>query len=210
MIDEIKNADRELVTLLSSSSSSWLKTDTDIQPNFNLYPELGFPQGEVQASYPLAVSVQGVFESYFKDVTSPLKSAGETQTTVPTIGSSPETARLVAIGSAEFLDDFVFRLSSNLGGDRYLNSLQFMQNVVDWSVEDLDLLNIRTRGTYARVLKPMTEGEQTMWEGLNYAVALLALIGFAVNWSFRRRNERPMELVEMKKSSPTMGLDERD
>ena len=123
---------------------------------------------------------------------------------------SPETARLVVIGSVEFLDDFVFRLSSNLGGDRYLNSLQFVQNAVDWSVEDLDLLNIRTRGTYARVLNPMMESEQTMWEGLNYAVALLALIGFAVNWSVQRRNERPMVLIETDNASLSVGSDARD
>ncbi len=209
-VDEAKNADREVVTLLTSSRSSWLKMDTDIHPNFNLYPELGFPPGEEQVSYPLAVAVQGAFESSFKDVASPLDSAEETQIALPTIESSPETARLVVIGSAEFLDDFVFRLSSNLGGDRYLNSLQFMQNAVDWSVEDLDLLNIRTRGTYARVLNPMTENEQTMWEGLNYAVALLALIGFAVNRNIQRRNERPLQLVEVENPSPNAGPDERE
>jgi ABC-2 type transport system permease protein len=220
-VDEEKNAEREVTTLLRSSPASWLKTDTNIQPDLDTYPQFGFPvEGEPQ-SYPLAVSVQGVFESYFKDKPSPLNAEDEDEeaapadplaepatvdqpaqpTTVGTLESSPETARLVIIGSAEFLNDIVFDLSASLTRDRYLNSLQFMQNTVDWSVEDLDLLNIRSRGTSARVLNPLTENEQSFWEGLNYALALLALLAIGFIWRMRRQNEKPMELVPPSKSS---------
>ncbi len=220
-VDEEKNADREVTTLLESSPGSWLKTDTNIQPDLDAYPQLGFPvEGEPQA-YPLAVSVQGSFESFFKDKPSPLAAQEEAEaaapadplaepasveppaqpTTVGTIDSSPETARLVVIGSAEFLNDIVFDLSASLTRDRYLNSLQFMQNTVDWSVEDLDLLNIRSRGTSARVLNPLTEGEQSFWEGLNYVLALLALAAIGIIWRARRQNEQPMELTPPSKSS---------
>jgi ABC-2 type transport system permease protein len=99
------------------------------------------------------------------------------------------------VGSAEFLNDFVFRMSSTLSQDRYLNSLQFAQNCVDWSVEDLDLLGIRSRGTTSRLLMPLSESQESFWEGLNYAVALLALIGIGLLWRVRRRNEKPMELL---------------
>ena len=34
-----------------------------------------------------------------------------------------------------------------------------------------------------------------MWEGANYAVALLGLIAIGVIWQARRRNEQPMSLV---------------
>jgi ABC-2 type transport system permease protein len=216
-VDEAQNADRQVDILLKSSPASWLRTNTDIQPDLEQYPELGFPvEGEPQ-SYPLAVSVQGVFESYFKDKPSPLTQTEAEQTdplaqpattepanqptTVGTIDSSPDTARLVVIGSAEFLNDIVFDLSSNLARDRYLNSLQFMQNAVDWSVEDLDLLNIRSRGTSSRVLAPLTEGQESFWEGLNYVLALLALVIIGVIWQMRRRNEQPMELVPPKSIS---------
>jgi ABC-2 type transport system permease protein len=102
---------------------------------------------------------------------------------------------LVVVGSAEFLNDIVFQLSSNLTRDRYLNTLQFMQNTVDWSVEDLDLLTIRSRGTSARVLNPPTESQQTTWEWTNYGLALLALVGLGAIWRWRQQNEQPMELV---------------
>jgi len=211
-IDEGKSAGRQVTTLLQSSPASWTQADTNIQPDFDLYPDLGFPVGAEQKPHTLAVSVQGVFESYFRDKPSPFaEGEGETETEeetaqepIPgTIEVSPETARLVVIGSAEFVDDIVFTISSRLTMDRYLNSLKLMQNIVAWSTEDLDLLNIRSRGTYARVLVPMTEREQSLWEGANYVVALVALIVIGVLWNARRKNEQPIELLPPK-AVPTL------
>ncbi|MBN1220380.1 MAG: Gldg family protein [Anaerolineae bacterium] len=205
-IDETKNAEREVTVLLQSSPNAWLRTTTEVNPNLEL-PDLGFaPEGELK-SYPLAVSVQGEFESYFKDKPSPLEATEaeqkaetgeatqETPAALGTLESSPDNARLVIIGSAEFLNDIILRLSDNLSRGRYVNSLQFAQNTIDWSVEDLDLLTIRSRGTSARLLNPLTESQQTFWEIVNYVVALLALIGLGVLWWVRRRNEQPIELM---------------
>ncbi len=208
-LDESKNAGRQVTTLLRSSPASWLRTDTNIQPDMQRYPEVGFPVEGEQGSRVLAVAIQGSFESYFKGKPSPLEATNvqtdtnqlqmqpqqPEQPTVGTIEKSPETARLVVIGSAEFLNDVVFDISAMLSGDRYLNSLQFAQNCVDWSVEDLELLNIRSRGTVSRLLVPLTESQQSFWEVLNYLVALLGLVGIGVLWRVRRRSEQPIELL---------------
>jgi len=204
-LDEAKNANRQVTTLLQSSAASWTQSDANIQPNFEIYPDLGFAQGGVKEPHALAVSVQGAFESYFKDKPSPLTESGAEETgaqpeTPPepaagTIEVSPETARLVVIGSAAFLDDIVFQISSNLSHDRYLNSLKLLQNAVAWSTEDLDLLTIRVRGTTARVLIPLEERAQSFWEGANYIVALVALLAISMVWSAHRRSERPIELL---------------
>ncbi len=211
-IDEEKNADREVTKLLQSSPQSWTRTDTNIQPDFNAHPQLGFPVGSEQGRHTLAVSIQGAFDSAFKDRPSPLaeSDSGEdsavpaeegapTPTPPPSslgkIDSSPETSRLVVVGSAEFVDDVVFDISSSLTRDRYLNSLQLLQNCVAWSTEDLALLDIRSRGTQTRVLAPLSEREQSFWEGANYVVALLALVVVGIVWNSRRRNEEPMELL---------------
>ena len=212
VVVEEKNSERQVTALLQSSRDSWTQAHTNIQPDLERYPGLGFAVEGERKTHTLAVSVQGVFESSFKDQASPLEEgASESGTAVEllrnslavpqelhtgVVNTSPETSRLIVIGSAEFVDDFVFEVSSRLTRDRYLNSLRLMQNGVAWAVEDLDLLTIRSRGTYARVLKPLTEGDRAFWEGANYAVALAALIAIGIYWNVRRKNEQPMELNE--------------
>lgn len=205
--DEAKNQGREVSVLLTSTAGSWLRTSSDIQPNMQQYPGVGFPVEGERKAQPLAVAVRGSFESYFKGKPSPLAQAeaqpAEAGAATPTpapqlsgvIESSPEAARLVVVGSADFLTDVIFQISASLTPDSYLNSLAFLQNAVDWSVEDLDLLGIRARGSASRVLAPMSEAQQRTWEILNYGIALAALIGVGVLWNVRRRNEQPMTLV---------------
>jgi ABC-2 type transport system permease protein len=217
-VDAAKSEDWEIVTLLQSTDGSWLRSSTDVQPDLQTYPKFGFPvEGEQQAR-PLAVSIRGSFDSYFKDRPSPFQEGeaegeeGETSVSpqetptvegegeelaLGTIEVSPESSRLVVIGSAEFVDDAILDISRSLSQDRYLFNLQFLQNTIDWSVEDEDLLSIRSRGTYARLLRPMEKSEQSFWEGLNYALALVAVIGIGVVWNVQQRSEQPMPLVDV-------------
>lgn len=205
-LDEAKNEGRETAVLLQSSNGSWLTTNTTTQPNFDLYPDNGFPVEGEQQSYPLAISIQGQFESYFKGKPSPFEAGtGDTVTEdaaaqpvaqpIATITESPQSSRLVVIGSAAFAEDSILQLSAALTQDQYLNNLQFAQNVVDWSVEDLDLLAIRSRGASARILQPMTGGEESIWETANYGVALAALVVIYALWRRRRHSEQPIELM---------------
>ena len=200
-IDQVKNQDRDVVTLLQSTDGSWLRRSTDVQPNPAVYPDFGFPVEGEQKSRPLAVSIRGSFDSFFKGQPPPSKEkdGGEEAEQIElqtTIEASPESSRLVVIGSAEFLDDTVLNFSRSLSADRYLLNLQFLQNSVDWLAEDEDLLSLRSRGTNTRLLKPLDEKEQTMWEALNYGVALVALIILGVVWAVRQRSEAPMLLVD--------------
>ncbi|MFP3896909.1 MAG: Gldg family protein [Anaerolineales bacterium] len=209
MVDETQNAERDVSVFLRSSPNSWIQEPSgeggspNIQPDFETYPQYGFPRGEETDSYPLAVAVKGAFESAFKgepspfETESPQKEGEETsrpEAIPPTVEFSPQASRLVVVGSAEFLDDLVFDLSYRLSGDRYLNNLRLLQNAVAWSTEDTDLLDIRARGASARVLRPLSEGHQSFWEAANYVAALLSLIVLGVVTSQRRRNEKPMEL----------------
>lgn len=204
VVDAEKNAGRTVVELLKSSPNSWTQTDTNIQPDFELYPEYGFPVGDERRSYVLAVAVQGAFESYFKGKPFPAESTdGEENPEIgapaeavpPTIDSSPDTARLVVIGSAEFVDDTIFTLSASLMGERYLNNLKLVQNAVAWATEDLDLLDIRARGTSTRVLVPLSKSAERAWEVANYILVLISLAGVAVVSVVWRRRERPIALL---------------
>jgi len=199
-VDKEKNANRKVTVLLRSTAQSWLRTSLDVQPDTKAYPKLGFPVEGALGARPLAVAVRGSFESFFKDKPSPFQGGetpeGGTAPVLGTITTSPDASRLIVVGSAEFLDDAVLNISMRLSQDRYLNNLQLVQNAVDWSVEDEDLLTIRSRGTYARMLRPLEKRQQTLWEGANYVVALLVLVVVGWIWSIRQRGEQPMALIE--------------
>jgi len=215
-IDQQKNQGRKSWVLLSSSPDSWLRESTVIQPDFDRYPRLGFEMEEPRRSRPLAVALQGSFASYFADRPDPRQTPGENGEVLeddaaadktageqpavamvpppPVLKKSPDTARLVVVGSAEFVNDLILNMSRNMGQDRFLNSLEFLQNAIDWSTEDEGLLTIRSRGAHARLLNPMTHRQQTLWEWLNYGLAIAGLAAVSVYGYWRRKNEVPMEL----------------
>jgi ABC-2 type transport system permease protein len=213
-VDEVANQAREVTVLLESTEGAWLRSDLVVEPDTDAYPQYGFPVEGEQMSYPLAVSIRGSFESYFKGRLSPFEENAEAevpdapgpgqeetpdapdQPVLGTIETSPESARLVVVGSSEFLNDAVLSLSQSLSPERYLNNLTFLLNAVDWSVEDEDLLTIRTRGTQARLLRDLTREQQSFWEGLNYAVALLGLIAIGIVWNVQQRGEEPIAALQ--------------
>jgi ABC-2 type transport system permease protein len=210
-VDEKKTAGLQVTPLLHSSNQSWLSESTSIQPDFSSYPDLGFPVGDSMEPRTLAVTLKGSFSSYFKDRPDPRAEEKQQQAKAPENGQdveqkdsappepviteSPESSRLVIVGSSDFIHDTVLGISRSLGGERFLNNLEFLQNLVDWSVADEDLLAIRSRGSHARILAPMSREQQSFWEWFNYCLALVALLLISLYGVIRRRREKPMQLV---------------
>lgn len=223
-IDEVKNKERKVSTLLRSSANSWTSSGANIQPDFKIYPQLGFAEEDPESmkSQVLAVTAQGTFLSFFADKDDPRKEgqkaesdpqgleetidsvdtpenagdhAAQTLPDTALIKKSPESSRLVVVGSSEFINDTVISISQSMSQDRFLNSLGFLQNIVDWAVEDEELLVIRSRGSYARILYPLSRQQQAFWEWLNYGIALLALLAVSLYGGMRRRKEKPMALL---------------
>ena len=207
--------EKDVSVLLKSSPESWLEETPVIEPDFDTFPQSGFREESNLAQHNLAIAVTGVFSSFFSDKPDPrlakkepadsgeiiessipptISDQEEGQLLVPIIKKSPSNSRLVVIGSAEFISDTVISMSQGLGMDRFLNSLEFMQNVIDWSLADEDLLTIRSRGSHARLLRPMSRKEQRFWEWTNYGFALALLLFVSLFGAARRRREAPIEL----------------
>ncbi len=200
-VDAEKNAGREVQAILRSSPNSWLQYDANIAPNYTNYPETGFPMVSAQQPFTLALTAEGVFESYFAERPSPFDApSGDgvmlEQPPIPgTITVSPESARLFLIGSAEFLNDVIIELAASLVGEGYVNRLRLMQNAVAWATEDPALQTIRARGTAVRILAPLTGQQQSFWEVLNYLAAGIGLVGLGALSTMWLRNERPLDLI---------------
>ena len=219
-VDEERNAERTVTTLMTSSAASWRSTSTDIMPSLDLSGDVVYtPEGE-QRPNTLAVMLEGRFESFFDESplaegevsaldegeSGPLTDAedgseeedAEDEEDADTLGTvtsvidrSPESARLIVIGSASFLADQTVRMVGSADGMIYGNSNQLMANLVDWAVEDRSLVGIRARGHFNRTLEPMDADQQRVWEYVNYALALagLALVfGLSRQRRLTRRN----------------------
>ena len=172
-------------TFLESSDRAWTQTGTDIQPDFTTWPDAGFgpPADAERGARPLALTLTGPMRSWFADKPSPVWDAeaesdgeGDVDPTGRTLTEAAPEARLAVVGSAEGTSDLLVRLAESISGERHRGNLQLVQNLIDWSTEDTDLLAIRSAGAFARTLDPMEPDDHRIWEIAAYTGALIPLV----------------------------------
>jgi len=202
-IDQDRNGERRVTRLLTSSPESWTSASLNLVPDYNRYPDTGFEPGDERQPQLLAVALEGRFDSFYKGKTSPLAETADSPTDpdqqeagddagaqasesriTSVIDRSPESARLILIAANTFATDTSLQLASQGLGTHYTKPLAFLQNAIDWSLEDPGLLALRGRTQLARTLRPLPEDRQRLWEVMNYAFALLGLV---LVWLWRRR-----------------------
>lgn len=212
-IDPQANAQRQVVRLIESSPAAWTSAATDVQPDLETYPELGFARGADTGRKLLGVLIEGRFDSAFRDAPSPLlEDASEPDATADTgaegndprtppvvsgvVEHSPSTARLILLGSPSFLSDTAIGLATEATQSRYLAPVTLVENAIDWSLEDRGLLALRGRGQYSRLLEPVGREQRMLIESLNYLLALggLTLI-YALHRRLRRRREQTLAAI---------------
>jgi ABC-2 type transport system permease protein len=196
-VDEERTGDAlQVLPLLQSSERSWTSDDVSKAA----FVEYEVPQET--ATHLLAAAVTGRFTSYFADRPAPGDGppaaegaddpAGSDASRGPTrvaLERSPET-RLVVVGNAQFLSDFVARALAQVDGGFFIENLRFVQNLIDWVSLDNDMLRIRSRGMVSRRLERVGEGTQVAVEAFNYAapVLILFVVGAWLHW---RRRQTP-------------------
>jgi len=216
VIDETKNKDNTIVRLLNSSAESWTSPSTDIQPDFEK-SKVGFPIGTKTGRNLIACAIEGQFQSYFKGKKPPVDSAKKTVAPVSTPAKVPDdpivnnllekstsTSRLIVFASNSFLSDEMLQLASVLGGTHYLNPITIIENSIDWSMGDRELLAIRGRGHFSRPLAPLSDSYQSMIESANYILAIFSLFGvWIVRFIVHRRAQKRYAKI-LALSSPTV------
>ncbi|MGD8416840.1 MAG: Gldg family protein [Pseudomonadales bacterium] len=201
-----KDKGLNVTTLLQSSPESWHSDSMDVMPRITEQGLSGFrPEGD-QGAEPLAVMVEGRFDSAFAGKRSPLLDEPDKEGDIKdkqkdaesddadadngmgvvssVIDRSPESARIILFASNTFLADQILRLIGSAEGVIYSNTTQLMANVADWTLEDQSLLSIRSRGHFNRTLPPLDESVQLGVEILNY---FLAVLGIAIVYGVHRR-----------------------
>lgn len=200
----------ESEVLLKTSAGSWLRESTDLQPDFDRYPDSGFgvPEGAKTGPQTVAVTLRGTLKSYFADKPSPLfddakaegeKAEGEKKAdaTGRTLKQSLPDARLVVVGSSEFASDIVAQLGQQIGGGPYRGNMILVRNLVDWALEDTDLLEIRSAGAFAWTLRKPADDEWSYetWEKAIYGIAVGLWLSLAALALTRRRRVAPLPIV---------------
>jgi ABC-2 type transport system permease protein len=176
----------DVIPLLRSSQSSW--TDTDLS-------RVGFVDYTVPESGTepqlLAAALSGRFASYFEagkhEPEAAEGAAVADDKSKLALRQSPET-RLVVVGNAEFLSDFVARALAQVDGGFFLENLRFVQNVIDWVALDNDMLSIRARGMVSRRLERIGRPTEVAVEAASYAVPIVLLFGIGA-WLHLRRKQ---------------------
>ena len=176
--------------LFKSSNSSWTSEELEVIPDLESYPDTGFSIEGERGSKMLAIAASGPFDSYFKDLDD-----SEEKIESDLIKSSPLSSRLVLIASNSFAADGSIDIASHSLGTLYTKPLEFIQNAIEWSIEDQGLSSLRGRSQFARTLLPMSEIDQQKWEIANY---ILALFGLLTVW-FWRRNSFKRDQIRYKK-----------
>ncbi|HYN77497.1 MAG TPA: Gldg family protein, partial [Lamprocystis sp. (in: g-proteobacteria)] len=223
LIDRAKTGGRTVTELIHSSRDAWTSDSDTMQPDFRAHGDLGFRQGDDVGPKVLAVAMEGRFNSAFAGKPSPLLAApadppidesappddqdpavegeapkGKQPVISGVIETSPPTARLILLGSANFLTDTAISLASEATQSRYLKPIELVQNAVEWSLEDRGLLDLRGRGQFSRLLEPLSREGRMAYEYLNYALALggLALLYWLARQSRRRRDRALARYLE--------------
>jgi ABC-2 type transport system permease protein len=211
--EEDQPAPRKVEVLMKSSDGAWTEKTPRVQPDFALHPGSGFgrPDKVEKADagpHALAVAITGSFPSAFAADAKAADKPGEKpdESGKPPdadgaddkkderlLGRSPADTRLVVVGSSSFVSDELLELSSQAGSDYVANNVELLQNMVDWSVADTDLLAIRSRGSHTRILE-IEEGARGKWEWANYGLMALALAVVVALTILRQRAQEPMAL----------------
>lgn len=178
-LPEEPSEDLEVMALLSTSDGTWRNTTGSIDPDFRRFPNSGFgmPDAETETgSEVVAAALTGRFQSYFADLPNPLFSDGSNDGSGRTLKKSVADGRLIVVGTSEVVSDLMLQIAQQTTGEVHRSNLQMLQNAVDWSVEDTELLQIRTAGAFARTLDPMDEAARASVERVLAGSVLLPLL----------------------------------
>ena len=173
------NQNRKITELLHSSPNSWTSENLNLEPQYSPDTPLGFKPGSLRGKQLLAVALEGRFDSYFKGkAVENMRTESENNTDAldTFLDRSPDSSRIIVFASSTFVTDKMIYLLSSIFGKLSLEPLDLVQNSIDWSLDDRDLLSIRGRGNFVRALYPPTPGVEQLFEYMNYGCIILEMI----------------------------------
>jgi ABC-2 type transport system permease protein len=191
---------REITWLARTSAAATTRSDASIEPDL-VTPD-GMPvwtPGSDPKERTLALAVAGKFPSYFADLPNPTLQNGNAggDDSGRTLKASITDGRVVVLGSSEIVSDLMLTLASQTQSEQHAGNPQLVQNLIDWSLQDTDLLQIRTGGAFARTLSPMDAAGSRATEIRTWLMVLVPVLLVVMIPRVRRRNTQPLPDVAL-------------
>jgi gliding-associated putative ABC transporter substrate-binding component GldG len=167
-----KGGSKSTVFIKSSRKSGRLNDFMYIDPTIK-YPEKNYNESGI----PLAVTIEGSLKSFYAGKPVPQDTSNPVSNTAQIMEKSPST-RIVVMGDGDFMKDEYLGSKDNL---------LLLQNIVDYLVDDIGLISIRTRQTTPLMLEQTSEGTK---KALKYGSVLIppALVIIYGLFRWRMRN----------------------
>ena len=182
-----EDASVEAIALAKTSRGGWTaQSPYNISPTDRQFQ----PPASVQQAHTVAVSLSGVFKSFYAGKAIPPVESSESDEAVTakpaeeerTTKTDSEATQIVVVGNSQFLQQ----------GQRD-GQLLFL-NTVDWLTLGEELINIRSHGATNRPLKEISESEKFFLKFISIAGVPILVIAFGlVRFFLRRRAKRLVE-----------------
>jgi ABC-2 type transport system permease protein len=185
-VDAEKAKGLDLVPILRTSDLAWTSSDlSGVQTvDYQVPPDTD--------TIDLAVALDGRFKSYFQGRQPPQpEGENENPPVRVTIEESPET-RLVVIANSEFVSDFVARALGGMDGGFFAENVRFVENLIDWTTQESDMIAIRSRGASSRRLAKTDRTTQITFESINYILPAMLIIVLGVSRYTSRKRAKSM------------------
>ena len=177
----------ETIALAKTSRGGWTaQSPYNISPTDRQFQ----PPASVQQAHTVAVSLSGVFKSFYAGKTIPPVESSESDEAVTakpaeeerTTKTDSEATQIVVVGNSQFLQQ------SQRDGQL------FFLNTVDWLTLGEELINIRSHGATNRPLKEISESEKFFLKFISIAGVPILVVAFGlVRFFLRRRAKRLVE-----------------
>ena len=184
-IDTLKNSVDKTILLRSSQFTKLVGVPSEV--DIEIVTQEPDPKTYTNPYQSLAVLLEGEFTSVYKNRVKPFQLNNDKTTSVST--------KMIVIADGDVIkNDVVKNKPQELGFDRMtgrrFGNSEFLENAVNYLLNDDGLINIRTKEVALQFLDPMKiEKEKTKWQIVNIALPLLILALFGIVFSYVRKRK---------------------
>lgn len=179
---------RKTVLLRTSERSRALRTPTQV--SLDVMVQEPKPEQFNQPHMPVAVLLEGRFESVFKNrLTSLFKESKEIQ-----YREEGKPSKMIVVSDGDIARNHINPDGTYLpcGFDRYTSqqfgNKKFLLNALNYLCDDVNLTTIRSRALEIRLLdRKKAEAERTKWQAINIGVPIALIILFGLINAYLRR-----------------------